>query len=70
MIIAILLVPRGLAQIPLALWILIYVARARHKVYGGSWLGGFMRSAVVALVYLLLLALAVAALVAIAVALG
>ena len=70
MIIAMLLVPRGIAQVPLALWILIYVSRARRKVYAGSWLGGFMRSATVAIVYLFLLALAMAALVAIAVALG
>jgi hypothetical protein len=44
MIIAMLLVSRGIAQVPLALWILIYVARARRKVYAGSWLGGFTRS--------------------------
>jgi hypothetical protein len=53
-----------------ALWILIYVARARRKVYAGSWLGGFTRSVLVAFVYVVLLALAMAALVAIAVALG
>ena len=70
MIIAMLLVPRGVAQVPLALWILIYVARARRKVYAGSWLGGFTRSILVAIAYVVLLALAMAALVAIAVALG
>ena len=70
MIIAMLLLPRGLAQVPLALWILIYVARARHRVYAGSWLGGLIHSVPVALAYVILLALAMAALVAIAVAMG
>ena len=68
-IIAMLLVPR-VVQAALAIWIVIYVGRARHKVYGGSWVGGFLRSLSVATVYLVLLGLVMLALLAIAVMLG
>jgi hypothetical protein len=70
MIIAMLLVPRGIVQVALGIWIVFYLARSRKKVYDGSWLVGFLRSFSVGMVYLVLLGLVMAALVAIAVAVG
>jgi hypothetical protein len=70
MVIAMLLVPRGFAQVALGIWIVVYVARSRRNVYGGSWLVGFLRSFSVGIAYAVLLVLAMLALVAIAVALG
>jgi hypothetical protein len=70
MIIALLLVPRGALQVALGIWIAIYLARACRRVYGDSWLGGFLRMLGVGLVYLVMLQLVMLGLVAIAVALG
>jgi Protein of unknown function (DUF3667) len=70
MIIALVLVPSNLLRAALALWIVVYVSRARRAVYGGTWPGGLVRIVAVALVYMPLLAMSMAALVMIAIALG
>ena len=49
------------------LWILLYVLRARHVVYGGRWWAGLLRSAVVAVCYAVLISLAMLGLLAAAV---
>ena len=68
MIMAMTLVPSGLASAALALWIVVYVGRARRNVFGGSWLDGFLRGLAVAGVYMALLAMTMVGLVLVAVA--
>jgi hypothetical protein len=46
----------------LALWVVFYVLRARHVVYGGPWWAGILRTTVVATVYTVLISLAMLAL--------
>jgi hypothetical protein len=70
MIIAMLLVPRGAVQAALGILIAAYLARACRRVYGDSWLSGFLRMLGVGMVYLVMLQLVMLGLVAIAVALG
>ncbi len=59
-----------IVDIALAIWIVIYVGRARKKVYEGAWWTGFLRSLPVGIVYITLLALGMTALVAITIAFG
>ena len=68
MLIAMMIVPFKILRVALALWILVYVVRARQKIYGGSWLAGLLRSVAVALVYLMLLGVVMAALLALSIA--
>lgn len=68
MLIAMVLVPIKILQVALGVWIVVYVGRARKKVYGGSWAGGLLRSMLVALVYIMLLGLVMAALLALSIA--
>ncbi len=68
MIVAILVMPLKMLQVMLAVWVVVYVVRARQKVYGGSWLVGLLRTALVAWVYIVLLAFVMVALVALSVA--
>jgi len=70
MIIAFMLAPRGLLRYALAAWIVVYVWRARRKVYGGSRLGSLARAVFVAAVYVVLLGTTMMALVALAIALA
>ena len=63
MLLALVLVPFGLARFAIAAWIVWYVMRARQNVYGGRWWAGALRALAVGLVYLVLLACAMAALV-------
>jgi hypothetical protein len=67
MIIAMLVVPKIL-QAALAVWIVIYVVRARQKVYGGSWLAGLLRTVPIALAYIALLGVVMSTLIALSVA--
>jgi hypothetical protein len=46
----------------LALWVVFYVLRARHVVYGGPWWAGILRTTVVATVYTVLISLEMLAL--------
>lgn len=69
MIGAIVLAPVVMVQFAFALWIAVYVSRARNRVYGGGWLGGLLRIVGVALVYATMLVLTMAALILIAIAL-
>jgi hypothetical protein len=69
MIMAFVLVPVGLARAAIAVWIVVYVGRARRRVYGGTRAVGWLRIVGVALVYTLLLAVTMVALVLVAVAL-
>ncbi len=48
---------------------MVYVGRARIRVYGGTWLGGMFRILGVALIYTTMLALTMAALVLVAIVL-
>jgi len=59
----------AIVEVALAAWILVYVGRARKKVYGGTWWSGFLRSLPAGLVYLVLLVLTMTALVVISIAL-
>jgi hypothetical protein len=68
MIIAMVIAPWKTLQAVLAVWIVVYVVRARQKVYGGSWLGGLLRSVLVASVYIVLLGSLMVGLVALSVA--
>ena len=70
MIIALMLSPSSLLRYALAAWIVVYVWRARTKIYGGSRLGGLARGAFVAAVYFVLLGMTMTALVALAIALA
>jgi hypothetical protein len=69
MIIALVSLPSSLLPAALALWIIVYVSRARRTVYRGTWLAGLLRMLSVAIGYLPLLALSMAMLVAVAIAL-
>ncbi len=69
MIIAIVLMPVVMVRAALALWIVVYISRARRRVYGGNWLGGALRILGVALVYTAMLILTMAALILVAIAL-
>ena len=69
MIILLVSVPSNLLRAALALWIVVYVSRARRTVYGGTWLAGLLRMLGVAIVYVPLLGLSMAMLVMIAIAL-
>jgi hypothetical protein len=68
MIVAVVVMPLKMLQAMLAVWIVIYVVRARQKVYGGSWSGGLLRTALVASVYIALLGFVMVALLALSVA--
>jgi Protein of unknown function (DUF3667) len=69
MIIVLVSLPSKLLRAALALWIIVYVSRARRTVYGGTWLAGLLRMLSVAVGYLPLLALSMAMLVVVAIAL-
>jgi hypothetical protein len=69
MIILLVSVPSNLLRAALALWIVIYVSRARRTVYGGTWLAGLLRMFGVAIFYVPLLGLSMAMLVMVAIAL-
>jgi len=57
----------ALARWLVAAWIVIYLVAALRDVYAGSWLGTFVRSAVMVITYTILFALATAALIAVAI---
>jgi hypothetical protein len=67
-IIAMVVMPSKMLQAALAVWIVVYVVRARQNVYGGSWLGGLLRGALVASAYIALLASVMVGLVALSLA--
>jgi Protein of unknown function (DUF3667) len=69
MISAIVLAPVVIVRFALALWIVVYVGRARIRMYGGTWLGGLFRILGMALVYTTMLALTMAALIMVAIVL-
>ncbi len=70
MIIAWMLAPSAILRYALAAWIVVYVWRARSRIYGGSRLGGLARAGFVAAVYVVLLGFTMMALVALAIALA
>ena len=49
------------------LWIVFYVLRARHVVYGGRWWAGLLRTTIVATCYAVLISFAMLGLLAAAV---
>lgn len=51
----------------LVLWLVFYVLRARHVVYGGRWWAGLLRTAIVAACYTILISIAMLGLLAAAV---
>ena len=53
-----LLVPFGLVQAAMVLWVFFYAMRARQVVYRGRWWGGVARALIVAPIYLVLMAAA------------
>ena len=67
MISAITLAPVVMVRLAFALWIVVYISLARNRVYGGSWVGGLLRTLGVALVYTIMLVLTMSALVLIAI---
>jgi hypothetical protein len=62
MIIALLLVPSGIARVAILLWILFYAMRARQVVYRGRWWAGLLRAFAIAVVYMMLASVAILAL--------
>ncbi|MCV2371037.1 DUF3667 domain-containing protein [Roseateles oligotrophus] len=45
------LLPWVWVRVPLALWLLVYLARSQYAVYGGSRWGAFLRGILVTLIY-------------------
>ncbi|MEP7329187.1 MAG: DUF3667 domain-containing protein [Betaproteobacteria bacterium] len=64
-IMLIIAVPWPPMRAALALWVAIYLFRARTRVYGGSWWAGIVRAAVIAAIYFVLVSLAMVALIAV-----
>jgi len=67
MIIAVLLMPLGIAKLAIALWIVFYAMRARQLVYRGRWWGGLARALLIATVYSVILAFAIMGLLVLAI---
>jgi len=67
MIIAVLLMPLGIAKLAIALWIVFYAMRARQLVYRGRWWGGLARAILIATVYSVILAFAIMGLLVLAI---
>jgi hypothetical protein len=64
---ALLLSPIGLLRAVILGWIVVYLFRSLHRVYGGSWLGVALRGSFLFLIYSVLLGLATAGLAIVAV---
>ena len=69
MIIAVLLMPLGIAKFAIALWIVFYAMRARQLVYRGRWWGGLARALLIATAYSVILAFAIMGLLVLAIVL-
>lgn len=65
--IVMLALPYPALRTALLLWLIVYVLRARHVVYGGRWWAGLLRTTVVAVCYSVLISLAMLGLLAAAV---
>ncbi|MFO1399062.1 MAG: DUF3667 domain-containing protein [Burkholderiales bacterium] len=66
-LVLLLVLPYAPVKAAVAFWIVFYVMRARQRVYRGRWWGGLLRSLVIALCYLVLVAVAITGLLAAAV---